>query len=85
MRKNESLIRQLLEMAKSSTKRAKQKKRRIKKKKTETPTRDEQGNPVHKAMAELKGAGQGAHATTMDKARDTKRNRRQSKVTLRDY
>ncbi len=72
MRYGMKLIRQLLEMAKSSNKRAKQKKNRIKKK-SNTPTRNSLRNPVAVA-AQTSGAGyHGAEASKEKKGRASRR------------
>lgn len=75
------LIQQLLEMAKSSTKRAKQKKRRIKKK-AQTPTTDATGNPVAFAMQKT---GAGGHGTQKTKQKRGRAARREGKQQARDY
>jgi len=83
------LIQQLLEMAKGKSSRASQAKRRKKKKAKDIQSgrgTADKHNPAAKAMSELEaGVKHGAHATTKDKARDPKHNRRKNKVTLRDY
>ena len=75
------LIQQLLEMAKSSTKRAKQKKRRIKKK-AKTPTQAARGNPVALA-AQTSGAG--GHGTQKTKDKRGRAARREGKAQAQDY
>ena len=73
------LIQQLLEMAKSKSKRASQAKRR-RKKKLETPTQDAKGNPVALA-AQTSGAGY--HGTEFTKEKKGKSGRREAKKSIR--
>jgi len=75
------LIQQLLEMAKSSTKRAKQKKRR-KLKKSETGGLNAVGNPVAHAM---QTSGAGGHGTQKTKDKRGRASRREGKQQTRDY
>ena len=65
------LIQQLLEMAKSSNRRAKQAKRR-RKKKLETPTADKTRNLAALGM-QTTGAGTHGKKTSKDKRRDAKK------------
>jgi hypothetical protein len=76
------LIQQLLEMAKSSTKRAKQKKRRIKKK-AETPAQANTRNLAAAAMHQMTGAG--GHGTQKTKQKRGRAARREGKQQVKDY
>lgn len=78
------LIQQLLEMAKSSSKRKSQAKRR-RKKKAEKPTMDTAGNPIKRAMDERGGTGQGAHPTSKDKENTARGRRKADKRAIKDY
>lgn len=78
------LIQQLLEMAKSSSKRKSQAKQR-RKKKAQNPTLDTAGNPIKRAMDERGGSGQGAHPTSKDKANTSRGRRQADKRALKDY
>ena len=75
------LIQQLLEMAKSSTKRAKQKKRRIKKK-VDKPSSADTRNLVAKDMHDMTGAGQ--HSSAFDRAKSSRGRRKAGKKEIKN-
>lgn len=75
------LIQQLLEMAKSSTKRASQAKRR-RKKKIEKPSADKQRNL---AAVDMQTTGAGAHGTQRSKQKKGRASRREGKQQTQDY